>query len=109
MWSTKGVYLRGIQVDLNDVGGGTGVTAWAICVSTHLTMFTVTDETGPAEAIEDKVRVTRNNLAFSPPCFVALVSFPASLQHSHSSKHIRATHRCSRSRVALILWAAWSC
>ena len=54
-WSSRGVFLRGIDVSAasNNVAA---LDAAAICVSTHLTLFTVTDEGEAAKVVESKIQ-----------------------------------------------------
>lgn len=46
-WTERGVYLRGVAWD--------GSIALAICVSTHLTLFTVQDKSDVELAVEQKI------------------------------------------------------
>jgi len=53
-WSERGVYLRGIDFHALDEPQ-TGTEAIAICVSSHLTLFTVTDKSDAALLVEQKI------------------------------------------------------
>ena len=46
-WTERGVFLRGLSFD--------GANVVAICMSSHLTLFTVTDESAVAEVVEEKI------------------------------------------------------
>eukprot|EP00750_Incisomonas_marina_P010853 INCI16312.9.p1 GENE.INCI16312.9~~INCI16312.9.p1 ORF type:complete len:1916 (+),score=402.72 INCI16312.9:439-6186(+) len=54
-WSSRGVFLRGVEVWVKDPAAN-GLGASAICVSTHLTLFTVTDEGQAAKVVESKIQ-----------------------------------------------------
>ena len=60
-WVTRGLFLRGIEV--NGDPSGTGIDVSAICVSTHLTMFTVTDDSEEVTAVESKMQVFASRFA----------------------------------------------
>eukprot|EP00750_Incisomonas_marina_P012980 INCI17194.5.p1 GENE.INCI17194.5~~INCI17194.5.p1 ORF type:complete len:1410 (+),score=273.38 INCI17194.5:153-4382(+) len=55
-WIERGVYLRGVAFGPRSSSYSRGgVVAEAICVSTHLTLFTVTDESEAVRLVEAKV------------------------------------------------------
>ena len=60
-WSRRGVFLRGI--DVSSSTGGEGIDAAVICVTAHLTLFTVTDEGAEATVVENKVQVVSGRFA----------------------------------------------
>jgi hypothetical protein len=61
------MYLRGLDLESLSVDSreeqeeaeALGLSVSAICISTHLTAFAVTDQTGPVAAVEAKVRGLR--------------------------------------------------
>lgn len=53
-WVSRGVYLRGIDFD--------GELASAICVSSHLTLFAVEDDSAAVKLVDEKVHRRNNNV-----------------------------------------------
>ena len=65
-WIERGVYLRGVAFGPRSSSYSRGgVVAEAICVSTHLTLFTVTDESEAVRLVEAKV--SKANLLLGIP------------------------------------------
>ena len=59
MWSGRGEVLRGLDVG---VGGGDVVVS-VICASSHLTLFTISDESETAKLVEQKVSALADRVA----------------------------------------------
>ena len=62
-WISRGVYLRGVNVGPrssathdDNTSSATGILAEAICVSTHLTLFTITDDGDAAKIVDHKIQ-----------------------------------------------------
>ena len=64
-WSSRGVFLRGIDVFASK---SNGIDIAAICVSTHLTLFTVTDKGDATQLLESKVNVRTLTCLSTLPC-----------------------------------------
>jgi hypothetical protein len=104
MWSSRGVFLRGIKVNKGSDGDGDGydglehhedaqpagrllggdddnddaISVEAMCVSTHLTLFAVTDSSEAVQAVEAKVELLASRLDaldgvnLADPCVLSL-------------------------------------
>jgi len=57
-WSSRGVYLRGISVEAD----GDHIAVAGICVSTHLTLFTITDEGEESKGVAAKVQLVAERI-----------------------------------------------
>ena len=71
VWAERGVYLRGISFEPIEISksstedvlsGQTYMTASAICVSSHLTLFTVTDSGDAVKLVETKIQTLSTRL-----------------------------------------------
>ena len=59
VWTLRGVFLRGIGVVVHD---NSTISALAICVSSHLTLFSVQDASEAVQVVADKVNGLANRV-----------------------------------------------
>lgn len=72
-WNERGVFLRGIAVFLlggddgdgegGDATAAAGIGAAAICVTTHMTLFAVADESASVGALESKLQLLQGRIS----------------------------------------------